>query len=105
MRRWRTGTLVLALFRGISPPLAWANTSRVWLKRPSARPLPQLSAAHRPRPEQHSPLCAAAFRKDLIAVTADIQQMFYGFLVSREHRDSHARTRLWQYNEHRENKK
>ena len=27
------------------------------------------------------------FRKDLIAVTADIQQMFYGFLVSREHRD------------------
>ena len=27
------------------------------------------------------------FRKDLIAVTADIQQMFYGFLVRREHRD------------------
>ena len=43
------------------------------------------------------------FRKDL--VLPHIQQMFYGFLVSREHRDSHARTRLWQYNEHRENKK
>nr|XP_049585083.1 uncharacterized protein LOC125974177 isoform X2 [Syngnathus scovelli]XP_049585084.1 uncharacterized protein LOC125974177 isoform X2 [Syngnathus scovelli]XP_049585085.1 uncharacterized protein LOC125974177 isoform X2 [Syngnathus scovelli] len=27
------------------------------------------------------------FRKDLIAVTADIQQMFYGFLVRHEHRD------------------
>lgn len=27
------------------------------------------------------------FRKDLIAVTADIQQMFYGFLVQRDHRD------------------
>ena len=27
------------------------------------------------------------FRKDLIAVTADIQQMFYGFLVKLEHRD------------------
>lgn len=27
------------------------------------------------------------FRKDLIAVTADIQQMFYGFLVKPKHRD------------------
>ncbi|XP_051816711.1 uncharacterized protein LOC127537707 [Acanthochromis polyacanthus] len=27
------------------------------------------------------------FRKDLIAVTADIQQMFYGFLVRDDHRD------------------
>lgn len=27
------------------------------------------------------------FRKDLIAVTADIQQMFYGFLVRHDHRD------------------
>lgn len=27
------------------------------------------------------------FRKDLVALTANIQQMFYGFLVREDHRD------------------
>lgn len=40
-------------------------------------------------PDQNNALVGVLvrFRKDLIAVTADIQQMFYGFLARHDHRD------------------